>query len=80
MAYPAYLTTVKIQDRVLKRGGAFAAWSYDWFEVNPDIDKAVKESVLNKILDYWAPQNQILWNGYRSVSFPYKKIDTPSLC
>ena len=26
---------------------------------------------------YWAKQNQILWNGYRDVPFPFERIETP---
>lgn len=68
-----------VVDRVLKTGGAFAAWGYDWFSISAAIDKVIQVSVLDDIFSYWAPQNQILWGGYKTVNFPYQKIETPKL-
>ncbi len=65
--------------RVLKPNGIFAAWGYSWFSINPNVDKAFKENFLAPIQPYWAEQNQLLWNDYRDVPFPFEKVKTPNL-
>jgi SAM-dependent methyltransferase len=56
--------------RVLKHGGVLAAIGYDWMYVSPEIDRAINERVLPPLAPYWAPQNRLLWDGYRSIAFP----------
>ncbi|OAI43142.1 hypothetical protein AYO41_02795 [Verrucomicrobia bacterium SCGC AG-212-E04] len=63
--------------RVLKNGGVFAAWGYDWMAVDPAFDAAFQESVLDVVAPRWAPQNQLLWDGYRDVPIPLERIATP---
>ena len=60
--------------RVLKPGGILAAAGYDWMYVTPDIDRAINERLLPPLEPYWAPQNRLLWDGYRSIPFPGKEI------
>ena len=72
--YSRFWPTVK---RVLRPDGVFAAWGYDWFNVNPDIDKIVQVAVLDRIMSYWAPQNRLLWDGYRDVDFDMSPIEMP---
>ena len=64
--------------RVLKQDGIFAAWGYSWPAITPDIDIVVKQNLLNVLAPYWAPQNQLLWNSYREVPFPFDEIVAPS--
>ena len=64
--------------RVLKPGGVFAAWGYDWFKVDADVDNLLRRTLLDRIESYWAAQNRILWNGYQGVFFPFEKLDTPT--
>ena len=56
----------------------FAAWGYSWFKIEPEIDKAIVENFLEIIAPYWAPQNRLLWDQYRDVDIPLRKIDLPS--
>jgi SAM-dependent methyltransferase len=65
--------------RVLKPGGIFAAWAYTWFHVSDEIDQIVKINLMEAIKDFWAPQNQLAWNGYRAVRFPFVKIPPPQI-
>lgn len=64
-------------DKVLKPDGVFAAWGYDWFSVSQPVDELITSLVLDKIEGYWAPQNRILWQGYKDLQFPFSVIDTP---
>ncbi len=65
--------------RVLKPGGVFAAWGYDWFNVSPAFDENFENVILQVIEQDWTPQNAILWNGYRDIAMPFKSIETPEL-
>jgi len=63
--------------RVLMPGGIFSAWGYNWPSVNTKINAEIKESVYSVIEPYWAAQNKLLWNHYRDVEMPFKKIESP---
>lgn len=65
--------------RVLKPGGVFAAWGYDWFQISPAIDAAIDQYIMQVIKPYWAKQNQLVWNGYRDIDFPFEKITVPKI-
>jgi SAM-dependent methyltransferase len=60
--------------RVLKPGGILAAAGYDWMYVSPEIDRAINERLMPPLAPYWAPQNALLWAGYRSIPFPGEEI------
>ncbi|MEA3041185.1 MAG: hypothetical protein QOC65_674 [Sphingomonadales bacterium] len=60
--------------RVLKPGGVLAAFGYDWMYVSPEIDRAINERLLPTLAGHWAPQNRLLWDGYRSIPFPGEEL------
>ncbi|GAA5180856.1 class I SAM-dependent methyltransferase [Niveibacterium umoris] len=66
-------------DRVLKPGGLFAAWGYGGFSLNPAFDAVLRRTVLDRVDAFWAPQNQLLWGGYRAVPLPYPDLDVPAI-
>lgn len=66
--------------RVLKRGGAIAVWGYG----DPVLDTPELESTLHHfnrvtIESCWLPERQLLLDGYRTVDFPFREIETPAL-
>lgn len=63
--------------RVLKPAGVFCALGYNLPSIDESVDALVEQYVLNIIDPYWAPQNQLLWNHYRDVRFPFQQIDHP---
>jgi SAM-dependent methyltransferase len=65
--------------RVLRSGGIFAAWGYDWFSISPEIDDVIKESILDVIAPYWSPRVHLVWDGYRDVGFPFEPISVPPI-
>jgi ubiquinone/menaquinone biosynthesis C-methylase UbiE len=65
--------------RVLKPSGIFAAWGYDWLKISPEIDTAIHENILQIIRPYWAKQNQLIWDGYKDIQFPFEKITAPKI-
>lgn len=60
--------------RVLKPGGVLAATGYDWIYVSPDIDQTINRHLMPMLERYWAPQNAILWSGYRGIDFPGEEV------
>ena len=65
--------------RVARPGALFAAWGYDWFECDAAVQEQLVEPFREIIAQYWAPNNRILWNGYRQedIQFPYARITPP---
>ena len=60
--------------RVLRPGGLLAAIGYAWFHIDPEIDAAIEESLLEPMRDHWSPRNSLLWDGYRGIPFPGSEI------
>ena len=65
--------------RVLKPNGIIAVFGYTWFYISPEIDALVSEHLLQPAAPYWLPYNQLLWDGYRSVEFPFDELTAPRL-
>jgi len=66
-------------DRVLKRGGILAVWSYGYFEIEPAIDQIISRELLESIDPFWANGNRQVMNGYRDLALPFEEIrNTPS--
>lgn len=63
--------------RVLKPGGILTAFGYNFPTIEKSIDSLFKDQILNVIEPYWAPQNQLIWNGYRDIDFPFERIESP---
>lgn len=64
-------------ERLLKPGGIFAAWGYNFPCMNPDLDRVLEQTLYPVIQPYWSDRNQLLWNHYRDVAIPYKRLDVP---
>lgn len=65
--------------RVLKPGGVFVAWGYDWFRIDETIDAVIKRYLLDPIHPYWSSRNAIAWDGYKDVVFPFEPVDAPPI-
>jgi SAM-dependent methyltransferase len=63
--------------RVLQPGGICAAWTYSWPFLSEALDAIIATRLLNVIKDYWAPQNQIAWDAYVAVPFPFHEFAPP---
>jgi SAM-dependent methyltransferase len=61
-------------ERTLKPGGVFAAWGYDWFQVSPEVDDAMR--FFRAVIEpFWSSCSQLLWDGYRDVGMPLPALD-----
>jgi SAM-dependent methyltransferase len=63
--------------RVLKPGGAIAAWTYTLLDIEPQIDALVSDYYYNVIGPYWPPERRMVEDGYRSLHFPFAAIEAP---
>jgi SAM-dependent methyltransferase len=65
--------------RVLRPGGAIAAWGYDHLRVSPEFDAEFERRVERVIAPYWPPRKKLLHDGYRDVPFPFERIEPPRI-
>ena len=56
--------------RLLKPGGILAAIGYSWFTIDAAVDEVIECSFLQPLQPLWAPQNLLLWDGYRTLDLP----------
>ncbi|MBF2072270.1 MAG: class I SAM-dependent methyltransferase [Synechococcales cyanobacterium C42_A2020_086] len=66
-------------ERVLRPGGVFAAWGYDWFAIAPAIDAVVQRQISEVLAPYWSPRLKLMWDGYRDAGLPFAPLPGPEL-
>ncbi|KAH7861890.1 hypothetical protein Vadar_032244 [Vaccinium darrowii] len=68
---PSLYSTVT---RVLRKpGGVFAIWGYNDIMVSPTFDPIMK-LFHDTTLPYWNPKIQSLFDGYRTLPFPFESV------
>ena len=65
--------------RVLQSGGIFAAWTYTMPHLSPQLDRIIAAGLVDVIKGYWAPQNQLAWDAYAAVPFPFQELPVPQI-
>lgn len=66
--------------RVLAPGGAIAIWTYADAIVDEDrLDAAVRRFARETVEDYWPPERRYVWDGYRSLAFPFDEVAMPAI-
>ncbi len=63
--------------RILKPGGIFAAFGYNLPRTSDEVDSLIQREVLDVVDSFWAPQNQLLWDNYSNVDFPFDLLEAP---
>ena len=63
--------------RVLRPGGVFAAWAYDWSSVTESVDFALERHLLAKIKPYWPEQVDRMQKGFMTMPFPFAPVALP---
>ena len=64
-------------DRVLKRYGLIACWSYGRFTIDLKIDREIDRLYSELLKGFWAPEMRFVETGYRSLSFPFRELRAP---
>ncbi|MGH3427405.1 MAG: methyltransferase domain-containing protein [Mycobacteriales bacterium] len=65
--------------RVARPGALLAIYGYNWFRLSPQLDLLVDQWLLQPIEAYWLPNLRLLWQGYRTIDFPFEDVTEPSL-
>jgi SAM-dependent methyltransferase len=66
--------------RVLKRNGKIAVVGYDpWVYISPEVDRTVWDTLLEPIRPFWAKNDELVWDGYRSIEFPFPETRLPPI-
>jgi SAM-dependent methyltransferase len=65
--------------RIARPGALMAAYGYNWFYVSPAIDELTDRWLLQPVQSYWSPNNRLLWDGYRTIAFPFEEVASPCL-
>ena len=63
--------------RVGKKGSLLAIWGYSFLSISPDIDKITMNFYTNVVGPYWDDARRLVEDEYRSISFPFKEIESP---
>lgn len=63
--------------RVLRPGGIFSAWGYNWPILEKELEVIFRTLILDVVDSYWAPQNQLIWDHYKDIDFPFNTIVSP---
>lgn len=63
--------------RVLKNNGIIAAWTYNLFRLEPEINSIIDHFDQNIIGEFWPDERKLVDNGYASIEFPFKRIKAP---
>lgn len=64
-------------ERVLKKHGLIACWSYKLFHINSEIDREIERLYTEILGQYWDPERRLVDTGYRTLSFPFRELRAP---
>jgi SAM-dependent methyltransferase len=65
--------------RVARPGALVAVYGYSWFYLTPTIDELTNRWLLQPVESFWSPNNRLLWDGYRTIPFPFEELTSPCL-
>ena len=65
-------------DRVLKPGGVLAMWCYGLLSIDARIDAILHRFEHERVGPHWPPERRHVDAEYRTLSFPYARVDTPA--
>jgi len=64
--------------RVGKPGALLAVWGYALLYIEPDIDTIIMDFYENIVGPYWDNARTLVEQEYKTISFPFEEIETPS--
>lgn len=66
-------------DRVLRPGAVLAIWCYNRTLVEPAVDRVIAAFQYERVGPYWPAGREHTDAGYRTLPFPYERIEVPPL-
>ncbi len=63
--------------RVLKKDGIIAVWLYDLVKISTEVDLITKRFDEEILKNYWPPERQLFYDKYKSIPFPFEKVEAP---
>ena len=64
--------------RVLAPGGVLAAWTYQLFRIEPEVDAIIEAWYRGPIDAYWPAARRHIEAGYQTLPFPFEPIASPA--
>jgi SAM-dependent methyltransferase len=61
--------------RVAAPGAVITLYGYDWFYLTPELDALAEQWLLQPVRKHWSPNNRLLWDGYRTIAFPFEEFE-----
>lgn len=65
--------------RVARPCALLAVYGYSWFYMTPILDALTDHWLLQPVQSYWSANNRLLWDGYRTIAFPFEEVPAPCL-
>jgi len=62
--------------RVLRPGGALAAWSYNLLHITAEIDAVIHHLYRDTLDQYWPAERKLIEEDYRNIDLPYPELTT----
>jgi len=66
-------------ERVLRPGGAIAAWCYGLMRIAPTIDAVVEHLYYDVLAPWWPAERRHIDAGYLDLPFPFIEVPAPAL-
>jgi len=66
--------------RVVRPPGAIVVWAYGEGSLETaELDALWRELLRGTLGPYWPPERHYVWDGYRTLAFPFRELPTPRL-
>jgi ubiquinone/menaquinone biosynthesis C-methylase UbiE len=65
--------------RIARPRALLAAYGYSWFYLTPILDALTDRWLLQPVQSHWSANNRLLWDGYRTIAFPFEEVISPCL-
>jgi SAM-dependent methyltransferase len=65
--------------RVSAPGAAIAAWTYAPPQMDGEVGAAVRRLMYETVGPYWPPERQYVETEYRTIPFPFERIEAPKM-
>ena len=67
----------KEAERVLKKNGIIAVWTYNLLNISLEIDLVVNYFYHDIVGEFWPPERKFVENGYENIPFPFHQLPSP---